>query len=84
MWYTYILKSSKKNWHYVGSSNDLGRRLNEHNALKVASTKFYAPLELVYSKEWLTEKEARDYEKRIKRKRIEKESIIRKIENKGS
>jgi len=79
MWYTYILKSSKRNWHYVGSSNDLGRRLNEHNALKVISTKSHAPLELIYSKEWPTEQEARSYERKIKKQRILKEQILKSI-----
>ena len=79
MWYTYILKSSKKKWYYVGSTNRLNERLNEHNNLEVKSTKFYAPLSLVHSAEWNSEKEARDYERRLKKQRILKESIIKNL-----
>lgn len=81
MWSVYILKSSKGRWYYVGSSNDLVRRLNEHNAGKVISTKNHSPLKLVFSKEFNTEKEARGYERKLKDKRVEKERIIRSIES---
>ncbi|MBP6879538.1 MAG: GIY-YIG nuclease family protein [Candidatus Pacebacteria bacterium] len=32
MYYTYVLKSKKNNRFYVGSTNDLKRRLEEHNS----------------------------------------------------
>lgn len=81
-WYVYILKSSKNRWYYVGNTNRLKKRLEEHNTRRVASTKHHAPLELVFMKEFNSEKDARAYEKKVKEKRIEKEKIIRKIENK--
>jgi len=79
MWYVYIIRSLEYNWHYVGITNSLERRIGEHNLKKVSSTKRYAPLELVWSKEFETEKEARLYEKLLKDKRIEKEKIIRSL-----
>ena len=81
MWYVYFIKSSKKRWYYVGSTNNLERRLKEHNSGMVLSTKRYSPLGLVFKKEFEFEKEARMYERKVKDKRIEKENIIRKIEN---
>jgi predicted GIY-YIG superfamily endonuclease len=30
-WYTYILRSPKREFVYVGSTNDLQRRIAEHN-----------------------------------------------------
>ena len=79
MWYVYIIKSSYKNWYYVGSTNSIQRRIEEHNHGKVTSTKAHVPLQLVWSKEFLSEKEARSYEKLLKDKRIEKEKIINSI-----
>ncbi|KKS44554.1 MAG: Excinuclease ABC subunit C [Parcubacteria group bacterium GW2011_GWA2_42_18] len=81
MWYVYILKSSRKRWYYVGSTNRLLKRITEHNKGLVFSTRRFVPLYLVFSKEFDSEKEARMCEKRIKSKRIEKELIIRNIEN---
>lgn len=77
MWYVYILKSEYKQWYYVGSTNNLERRLKEHNSKKVFSTKLYTPLELVWNKKFQNEIEARKYERMLKDKRIEKERIIR-------
>ena len=83
MWYVYIIKSLKNRWYYVGSTNKLEERLKKHNTRKVLSTKHYVPLKLVFTKKFNSEKEARAYENKIKKKRIEKEKIIRKIENKN-
>ncbi|GEM_PF-1145553 len=79
MWYVYILKSYRKKWYYVGSSNDLVRRIKEHNLGRVVSTKAYVPFELIYSKQFTSENEARSYEKRIKDQRILKENIIKNL-----
>ncbi len=46
MWYVYFLKSTREDWYYTGSTNDLRRRFSEHNAGSVQSTKSYAPFEL--------------------------------------
>lgn len=47
-YYTYILKSIKFSRLYIGSTDDLPNRLNEHNGGKVVSTKAYKPWELIY------------------------------------
>jgi putative endonuclease len=46
MWYVYVLRSSRDNNLYVGSTNDISRRLNEHNSGKVDSTKNRKPFSL--------------------------------------
>jgi putative endonuclease len=48
MFYVYVLKSEKDGNLYIGSTNDLGRRLNEHNNGLVFSAKSRKPFELVY------------------------------------
>jgi predicted GIY-YIG superfamily endonuclease len=46
MWYVYILKSATDKNLYVGSTNNISRRLSEHNSGKVDSTKNRAPFSL--------------------------------------
>jgi putative endonuclease len=46
MWYVYILRSVTDKKLYVGSTNNINRRLTEHNSGKVASTKNRTPLSL--------------------------------------
>ena len=46
MWYVYFLKSTKDKNLYVGSTNDIRRRLTEHNSGIVDSTKYRMPFEL--------------------------------------
>ncbi len=79
MFFVYMLKSEKRVWYYVGSTNDLDRRISEHNSGKVKSTKSFLPFNFVYTKEFLNEHDARLYERRLKKSRIEKESIIRSL-----
>ena len=83
MWCVYILKSQNKRWYYVGSTNRLETRIKEHNNGCVKSTKSYKPLKLVFNKDFNSEKEARCYERKVKDCRIEKEKIIKQIEDKN-
>jgi len=66
MFYVYLLKSKKDNKLYLGSTNDLERRLKEHNDGKVFSTKPRRPFELIYYEAYKSEKDARYREKNLK------------------
>jgi len=81
MWTVYILKSINVNWYYVGSTNNIDRRFLEHQNGLVQSTKGYRPFSLVSTKDFDNETEARNYEHKLKKCRIEKEKIIREINN---
>lgn len=48
MHYVYVLRSTKDGRFYTGYTADLKRRLIEHNAGKVLSTKHRSPFELIY------------------------------------
>lgn len=82
MWYVYMLKSQNRQWYYIGSTNRLFDRIKEHNRGLVRSTKHFLPLTLVFTKNFISEGKARKYERLLKDKRIEKEKIIKLIENK--
>ena len=66
MFYVYILKSKKDNKFYTGSTNNLRRRMNEHNSGLVFSTKSRVPFELVYYEAYKSESDARHREKNLK------------------
>ncbi len=80
MWYVYIIKSINKRWYYVGSTNRLLERIEEHNNGLVKSTRPHKPFKLVFIKKFKIEVEARAYEQKLKKCRIEKERIIKQIE----
>jgi putative endonuclease len=66
MFYVYVLRSTKDENLYVGSTNDLKRRFKEHNAGDVESTKPQRPLELLYYEAYTAEEDARTREKQLK------------------
>ncbi len=47
MWYVYIIKSMQRNFIYTGSTNDINRRIEEHNSGICGSTKPYKPFKLI-------------------------------------
>jgi putative endonuclease len=63
MAWVYILKSERFNKTYVGSTDDIGRRLKEHNSGKSTYTKRYLPWELIYTEELTSLTDARAREK---------------------
>jgi len=46
MWYVYVINSMKSDFKYVGSTNNVKRRLEEHNKGLCISTKNYRPFKL--------------------------------------
>ncbi len=66
MYYVYILKSLKDKNLYIGSTNDLKRRLKQHNEGQVFSTKTRVPFEIIYYEAYKAEGDARKREKNLK------------------
>ena len=66
MFYVYILQSEKSGKHYIGSTNDLERRLQEHNSGKNKSTRNKGPWKVVYTESYSGAREARQREYQIK------------------
>ncbi|MCH8557106.1 MAG: GIY-YIG nuclease family protein [Balneolia bacterium] len=66
MYFVYAIKSTHKNYIYVGITSDLQRRIDQHNKGYEKSTKPYAPFELIYKEEQPDRKQARIREKYLK------------------
>ncbi len=67
MWYFYVLQSKNKpDYFYKGSTNDLKRRLEQHNKGDVDSTRPYKPFKLVYYEAYVSEHAVRFRESSVK------------------
>jgi len=66
-YFTYILYSSKLDRYYYGQTNDLLRRIAEHNSGITKSTKSGIPWEILYSKSFNTRAEAVKLETKLKK-----------------
>jgi len=67
MFYVYILKSEKDGNLYIGSTDNLRRRLAEHNEGKSRSTKARIPFQLRYYEAFYKEEDARRREWSLKK-----------------
>jgi len=66
MYYVYVIKSKKDGRTYLGCTNDLRRRLGEHNRSREGFTKNKGPFEVRYYEAFFSKKDAFDREKRLK------------------
>jgi len=64
--YVYVIRSEKDGRFYVGMSENIDRRLKEHNSGKTRSTQFYKPWELFFFEEFENRLTARKREKYLK------------------
>lgn len=67
MFYLYVIKSKKDETLYIGSTNNLKRRLFEHNSGKSEYTKKHKPFDLRYYEAYFNEDDARKREVSIKK-----------------
>jgi putative endonuclease len=66
-WYAYALVTQRHDFIYVGSTNNVERRLEEHNEGRVQSTKPYRPLSLGAYIAVPSERRARELEAYLKK-----------------
>ena len=66
MFTVYIIKSIVNNHFYIGCTNDLNRRLKEHNGNRTKSLKNKGPFELIREEHYNNLAEARRRELEIK------------------
>ena len=72
MYTLYILHSKSLDRYYIGYTNDLIRRLSEHNRIKGKFTDAGIPWILVYSESFASKKGAMYREKYIKSRKSKK------------
>ena len=72
----YILKSRVRDRYYIGTTQNIEKRLKEHNNRKKRWTNRYRPWELIYAEAFSTRAEATRKERKLKTK----ESIKEKLE----
>ena len=79
MFYVYILQSEKNGRYYIGSCQNIQKRLSLHNLGLIKSTKSYLPWILVYNELFDTLSGARKREMQIKswKKRLAIENLIK-------
>ncbi|PIU37397.1 endonuclease [Candidatus Roizmanbacteria bacterium CG_4_8_14_3_um_filter_34_9] len=66
IFYVYIIKSSKTNKYYIGYTNNLERRLFEHNHNNTQSLKNKGPFILIYKEQFINKLDATKRERQIK------------------
>ena len=66
MYFTYILQSKKTKRYYIGSTDDLKNRLEEHNSGETISIRKGIPWKEIHIEQFATRAEAVRKEKRIK------------------
>ncbi|MGM0620933.1 MAG: GIY-YIG nuclease family protein [Bacteroidota bacterium] len=81
-YFTYILFSEKLRRYYIGSSQNITKRLERHNAGATRSTKAGRPWKIVYFEECNTKAEAIKREYYIKR--MKSRDFINSLIQKGS
>ena len=65
-WYTYILKSKQDELFYTGCTNDLRKRLRQHNAGHMVATRKRRPFDLLYYEACKNQTDAYAREKYLK------------------
>jgi putative endonuclease len=71
--FVYLLLSEKDHKTYVGSTDNINRRVAEHNSGKNSSTRNRRPLKLLYKEEFDSLLEARNRERYLKTRKGRKE-----------
>ena len=66
MYFVYAINSKDRNYIYVGLTNNVNRRLTEHNKGENRSTKAFIPFELIMKESFETRLEARAREKYLR------------------
>ena len=67
MWYVYILESLKNRYRYIGITQDLKRRINEHNlGIGGSYTRKLRPFKLIFYESFIDKRDAMKAEKFFK------------------
>ena len=79
MHFLYVLKSVNHKRTYIGITEDVEKRLREHNRGMVRSTRFYRPYTLAHTEMYRDKTDARRRELILKRSWSEKEKLLKSL-----
>jgi len=80
MFYVYILNNRKVGKLYIGYTSDLRRRLKEHNAGRVHTTRVFGKdVELIYYEAYKDKQDAEDREKSFKKSGSVYNGLVKRI-----
>ncbi len=74
-WFVYILLCDKKTY-YIGLTHDLNQRLTSHKSKQNIATKEFSYIEMVYSEQRETRREAEKREQQLKRWTVAKKKAL--------
>ena len=80
VFYVYLIKTIKgfKNKSYVGYTNNIKKRLNNHNANKGAKSTRGYKWKIVFKKKFISKSEALSYEYKLKKNRLKRKKLLNK------
>ncbi len=81
MYYVYVLISIADSKLYIGFTEDLKKRLKEHNSGKTKSIKARVPFKLIYYEAYLNKTDARKRELELKNYGQQREFLKERIKN---
>lgn len=79
MFYVYILYSKSHKELYIGYTNNLKRRLEQHNLGKNFSTSWKKPWKLVYYESYLAETDAKNREWSLKLRGQARKKLLERL-----
>ena len=79
MYQLYIIQSLAKDWKYIGSTENIHRRLVLHNSGATKSTKPHRPFKVIYTESFLTKTEALIRERFLKKNFKAREEIYKRL-----
>lgn len=79
MYYVYLLQSLKDNNYYIGQTNNVPKRLSQHNSGEVQSTKYRRPIILLGYEEFDSQNKARWIEYNLKHHSDKKKKFVEKL-----
>ncbi len=79
-YYVYILQNKSREFLYIGYSENLVQRINDHNKGRSKSTRPYLPLELIHYEAYRSNQDAKRRERYLKTNRGRK-TIFTMLQN---
>jgi putative endonuclease len=81
MWFVYLIQSKIDNSYYIGYTENLKKRIVEHNRGKTKSIKHKIPLKLIYFETYCNKTTAKKRELELKNNSFRKKELIDRFKN---